>query len=173
MQIDQSNLDKTRISKHACCGPFTQASSENIGRTQFLAAATALSRPRQQLRPPKRPPRFAADFVTHVSVVRVNQIEVTPTRNLGEDEAADNSPERIRSPPRSLCRGLPRRQNDLGHQLARPHRHRARNTRKPANFSPAITTNTATKSPSSPAATSRPCSTRAKTTGRPSTTRCR
>ena len=25
-------------------------------------------------------------FVTHVSVVRVNQIEVTPTRSIGEDE---------------------------------------------------------------------------------------
>ena len=28
-------------------------------------------------------------FLTHVSVVRVNQIEVTPTRNIGEDEAAE------------------------------------------------------------------------------------
>ena len=36
-------------------------------------------------------------FVTHVSVVRVNQIEVTPTRSIGEDEVADNSPEHIRS----------------------------------------------------------------------------
>ena len=33
-------------------------------------------------------------FLTHISVVRVNQIEVTPTRNIGEDEAADNRPER-------------------------------------------------------------------------------
>ncbi len=36
-------------------------------------------------------------FLTHVSVVRVNQIEVTPTRSIGEDEAADNSPARIRA----------------------------------------------------------------------------
>lgn len=31
-------------------------------------------------------------FLTHVSVVRVNQIEVTPDRSIGSDEAADNSP---------------------------------------------------------------------------------
>ena len=37
---------------------------------------------------------FARPFLTHVSVVRVNQIEVTPTRSIGEDEAADNRPER-------------------------------------------------------------------------------
>jgi hypothetical protein len=38
---------------------------------------------------------FRGRFVTHVSVVRVNQIEVTPTRNIGEDEAADNRPARF------------------------------------------------------------------------------
>jgi hypothetical protein len=36
-------------------------------------------------------------FLTHISVVRVNQIEVTPTHSIGEDEAIDNRPERIRS----------------------------------------------------------------------------
>ena len=36
-------------------------------------------------------------YLTHVSVVRVNQIEVTPTRSIGEDEAADNRPDHIRS----------------------------------------------------------------------------
>ncbi len=46
-------------------------------------------------------------FVTHVSVVRVNQIEVTPTRNIGEDEAIDNRPERIRSRRESFARGCP------------------------------------------------------------------
>jgi hypothetical protein len=40
-------------------------------------------------------------------VVRVNQIEVTPTRNIGEDEAADNRPERIRSRRESFARGCP------------------------------------------------------------------
>jgi len=46
-------------------------------------------------------------FVTHVSVVRVNQIEVTPTRSIGEDEAADNSPARIRSRREAFARGCP------------------------------------------------------------------
>jgi hypothetical protein len=46
-------------------------------------------------------------YLTHVSVVRVNQIEVTPTRSIGEDEAADNSPAHIRSRREALERGCP------------------------------------------------------------------
>jgi Domain of Unknown Function with PDB structure (DUF3863)/Domain of Unknown Function with PDB structure (DUF3864) len=46
-------------------------------------------------------------FVTHVSVVRVNQIEVTPTKSIGEDEANDNRPERIRSRQEAFRRGCP------------------------------------------------------------------
>ena len=46
-------------------------------------------------------------FLTHVSIVRVNQIEVTPTRSIGEDEAADNRPERIRSRREAFARGCP------------------------------------------------------------------
>ena len=46
-------------------------------------------------------------FVTHVSVVRVNQIEVTPDRSIGEDEAADNSPDHIRSRREAFARGCP------------------------------------------------------------------
>ena len=46
-------------------------------------------------------------FLTHVSVVRVNQIEVTPTRSIGEDEAADNSPAHIRSRREAFERGAP------------------------------------------------------------------
>src|ERR1035437_448502 len=46
-------------------------------------------------------------FLTHVSVVRVNQIEVTPERSIGEDEAADNRPERIRSRREAFARGCP------------------------------------------------------------------
>src|SRR5271154_2135841 len=46
-------------------------------------------------------------FLTHVSVVRVNQIEVTPTHTIGEDEAADNRPERIRSRRDALAAGCP------------------------------------------------------------------
>lgn len=46
-------------------------------------------------------------FLTHVSVVRVNQIEVTRTRSIGEDEAALNSPEHIRSRREAFARGCP------------------------------------------------------------------
>jgi Domain of Unknown Function with PDB structure (DUF3863)/Domain of Unknown Function with PDB structure (DUF3864) len=46
-------------------------------------------------------------YLTHVSVVRVNQIEVTPTRSIGDDEAADNSPDHIRSRREAFERGCP------------------------------------------------------------------
>jgi Domain of Unknown Function with PDB structure (DUF3863)/Domain of Unknown Function with PDB structure (DUF3864) len=46
-------------------------------------------------------------FLTHVSILRVNQIEVTPNRSIGEDEAADNRPERIRSRREAFARGCP------------------------------------------------------------------
>ena len=46
-------------------------------------------------------------FLTHVSIVRVNQIEVTPTRSIGEDEAIDNRPERIRSRREAFAAGCP------------------------------------------------------------------
>lgn len=46
-------------------------------------------------------------FVTHVSIVRVNQIEVTPTRSIGQDEVADNSPDHIRSRREAFARGCP------------------------------------------------------------------
>ncbi len=46
-------------------------------------------------------------FLTHISVVRVNQIEVTTTRSMGEDEAPANSPEHIRSRREAFARGCP------------------------------------------------------------------
>jgi hypothetical protein len=46
-------------------------------------------------------------FVTHISLVRVNQIEVTPDRSIGEDEAADNTPDHIRSRREAFARGCP------------------------------------------------------------------
>jgi hypothetical protein len=46
-------------------------------------------------------------FITHVSLVRVNQIEVSPTRSIGQDESADNSPDRIRSRRAAFERGFP------------------------------------------------------------------
>lgn len=46
-------------------------------------------------------------FLTHVSIVRVNQIEVTPTQNIGENEEADNRPEHIRARREAFARGCP------------------------------------------------------------------
>ena len=46
-------------------------------------------------------------FLTHMSVVRVNQIEVSTDRSIGLDEAADNRPEKIRSRRDSFARGCP------------------------------------------------------------------
>ena len=46
-------------------------------------------------------------FLTHVSLVRVNQIEVTPNHSIGEDESADNSPDHIRSRREAFARGCP------------------------------------------------------------------
>lgn len=46
-------------------------------------------------------------FLTHVSVVRVNQIEVSPNRSIGKDEAPLNSPAHIRSRREAFARGCP------------------------------------------------------------------
>jgi hypothetical protein len=46
-------------------------------------------------------------FVTHISVVRVNQIEVTPIRSIGQDESPANSPQHIRSRREAFARGCP------------------------------------------------------------------
>jgi len=46
-------------------------------------------------------------FVTHVSVVRVNQIEVTRTHSIGEDEAPLNSPDHIRARRDAFAGGAP------------------------------------------------------------------
>ena len=46
-------------------------------------------------------------FLTHISVVRVNQIEVTPTRSIGQDESADNRPDAIRTRREAFARGCP------------------------------------------------------------------
>jgi hypothetical protein len=53
------------------------------------------------------PPALQGRFLTHVSVVRVNQIEVTPNRSIGLDEVADNRPERIRGRREAFARGCP------------------------------------------------------------------
>jgi len=83
-------------------------------RRQFLsgaagsAATLALAGPANRALGSDAPaPAMQGRFITHVSVVRVNQIEVTPTRNIGEDEASDNRPERIRSRRDAFARGCP------------------------------------------------------------------
>jgi len=53
------------------------------------------------------PSAMLGRFLTHVSVVRVNQIEVTPNRSIGEDEAIDNHPDRIRSRRAAFAAGCP------------------------------------------------------------------
>ena len=77
----------------------TDSTSYNLTRRKFLTAATgvaaSLASPAQHafaLPPITSQSPLRGRFVTHVSIVRVNQIEVTPTRNLGEDEAPLNSP---------------------------------------------------------------------------------
>jgi hypothetical protein len=52
-------------------------------------------------------PGLQGRFVTHVSIVRVNQIEVTPTHSIGEDEVPDNHPDHIRSRREAFARGCP------------------------------------------------------------------
>ncbi len=52
-------------------------------------------------------PALRGRFVTHISVVRVNQVEVTPTRSIGQDESALNSPSHIRSRREAFARGCP------------------------------------------------------------------
>ena len=57
--------------------------------------------------PEHRPDPLRGRFVTHVSVVRVNQIEVTPTRSIGQDESPDNAPAHIRARREAFARGCP------------------------------------------------------------------
>jgi hypothetical protein len=80
----------------------------NWNRREFLNGAIALAA--------TAPNALAADdalsplrgrFLTHVSVVRVNQIEVTPTRSIGLDEVPDNSIDRIKSRREAFASGCP------------------------------------------------------------------
>ncbi len=80
-------------------------------RRQFLANATvsaaSVTLSAQGMAPVALPIPLRGRFITHVSVLRVNQIEVTPTRNIGQDEAVDNRPERIQSRRDAFARGFP------------------------------------------------------------------
>jgi hypothetical protein len=83
----------------------------SLTRREFLSsaagsAATLAFAGKQALGLPAFTP-LRGRFLTHVSVVRVNQIEVTPTRNLGEDEAPLNSPDHIRHRREAFAAGWP------------------------------------------------------------------
>ncbi|HUH64005.1 MAG TPA: DUF3863 domain-containing protein [Terracidiphilus sp.] len=80
---------------------------EFLERAAGSAAALMSGRVADALVPAVTPEPLAGRFVTHVSVVRVNQIEVTPARSIGQDETADNRPERIRSRREAFARGCP------------------------------------------------------------------
>ncbi len=67
------------------------------------AAAMALAPPAVQAWPSP----LTGRYITHVSVVRVNQIEVTPTRNIGADESPQNSVAHIRARREAFARGCP------------------------------------------------------------------
>ncbi len=88
------------------------ATDDTYSRRQFLIGATgaalsgALTAPGAMAFAPTTSP-LRGRFITHVSVVRVNQIEVTPTRSIGEDEVPDNSPAHIRSRREAFARGCP------------------------------------------------------------------
>ena len=82
------------------CAPWTRR--EFLGAAASLALAGGASSAVAAATSPLR-----GRFLTHVSVVRVNQIEVTPTHSIGEDEAADNTPAHIRSRREAFERGCP------------------------------------------------------------------
>jgi Domain of Unknown Function with PDB structure (DUF3863)/Domain of Unknown Function with PDB structure (DUF3864) len=86
---------------------------EFLGRAAASAGALTLASPLANasaeiaLTPAEPSTPLRGRFVTHVSVVRVNQIEVTRTHNIGEDEAPLNSPDHIRSRRDAFARGCP------------------------------------------------------------------
>jgi len=75
--------------------------------TRTAASAVSLALPATRAAGASAGSALQGRFVTHVSVVRVNQIEVTPTRSIGLDEALDNSPAHIRSRREAFARGCP------------------------------------------------------------------
>ena len=88
--------------------------STNWTRRHFLGgaagAAATLALPRTGTASPvptEHTSPLRGRFVTHVSLVRVNQIEVTPNHSIGEDESGDNSPDHIRSRREAFARGCP------------------------------------------------------------------
>ena len=87
-----------------------------FNRREFLRAGTcgaaSLAVPATLLADPLSSPLVSAPlignrFVTHISLVRVNQIEVRRDRSIGEDETADNTLEKVRARRDAFARGCP------------------------------------------------------------------
>ncbi|MFP5226271.1 MAG: DUF3863 domain-containing protein [Acidobacteriota bacterium] len=77
-------------------------------RRKFLSgAALTLASPLAAALPAAAPSPLRGRFITHISIVRVNQIEVTPTHSIGQDEAPANSPDHIRARREAFARGCP------------------------------------------------------------------
>lgn len=53
------------------------------------------------------PAPLTGRFITFVSVVRVNQIEVTPQKSIGEDEVGDNTPAKLQARRDAFTKGSP------------------------------------------------------------------
>src|ERR1700733_2582134 len=86
------------------CAPWTRR--EFLGTATGAAASLALAGGASSAVAAATSP-LRGRFLTHVSVVRVNQIEVTPTHSIGEDEAADNSTDHIRARRDAFAHGWP------------------------------------------------------------------
>jgi len=66
-------------------------------RREFLHSASASAARSPSYLRVRAPTPFTGRYITHVSVVRVNQIEVTRTHSIGQDEVPDNAIEHIRA----------------------------------------------------------------------------
>ena len=93
-------------------GEFIQGNwtrREFIERASALAASVAIAgnAARELQAEAHQVATMRGRFVTHVSIVRVNQIEVTPTRSIGQDESPDNRPEKIRARRDAFAKGCP------------------------------------------------------------------
>jgi hypothetical protein len=95
--------------------PANNRTNQSWTRRKFLHRATtatvvlaAASPAHNALAWAAQPSPLTGRFLTHISLVRVNQIEVTPTRNIGQDESALNTPAHIRSRREAFARGCPK-----------------------------------------------------------------
>jgi hypothetical protein len=81
-----------------------------ITRRQFAAGAAGLAllaKERSLAMPSPIPALMGSRFLTFNTVIRVNQIEVTRTHNVGADESASHTPERVRAMRDAFERGMP------------------------------------------------------------------